>query len=538
MRKLNKNLNIKKLLNVNTALKNAKASKNTLLIASAMFVCAQSVCSALYAEEKKDEFVQDPVQSDLLDLELESKDSKTDSKEVPKTPQIIKQDSKKDKPKFFTFYGAVGSFNRFGFNNQSINESIGQYPTDSLLSIYTEGNIKLDLLHYVDNPDISKLDFVLGGALGGIVYDSTRKQAAANGGLGHWYVGYYAGFLGDKTDNIADSHNWVNHNLYIDFKWRGLGLKAGRYKSWMDQQSAYTQGFNIDYTFKFNGFKLKPWWFSSFGRAYAYAQWIYDWYSERTSDTNGDGTDDANLGKHAVGADFVLGGITKSEAGKSGYELTIRPYLWFYPDDFTAIGGRVIHEQYFNADWGMKLQLQGYYFNINDKYVGGDYDGDPRDKHSVNLNIVAEGFYKTWSAAIGIYKNFGHPNSRFGGYPIYIDKWTASVYDIGRSKADIGSRNALSEYFFVAKSFNTSWGTSNAKILARFTQSPRSDEISIGLLLGHTFKNALTIGLKLEYFSDTTHAGYYVNPSQESIRLARDRTDDRSHAFVTLDYAF
>ncbi|MWV69274.1 outer membrane family protein [Helicobacter saguini] len=573
--KIDKTLDIKKLLNVSRILRNiesknvdnkkdsiesknlqnldskdVKESKNVLLIASAIFICSQTFAfskdSNKFIESKanfkildskqdsikladskntesKDEFIQDSTQEDLLDLEA---------------PKNIESKAKQ-KPKFFTFYGAVGSFNRFGFNDQNIDIAANQYPTDSLMSIYTEGNIKLDFLHFIESWQIDSLNFVIGGALGGIIYDSTKNQAAAAGGLGHWYVGYYSGFLGNESDNISNARNYVNHNLYLDFKWKGLGLKIGRYKSWMDQQSAYTQGFNIDYTYKFSDFfTLKPWWFSSFGRAYAYAQWIYDWYSERTTDFNNDGTADANLGKHAFGSDFVLGQISNLNGVKSGFNLTLRPYLWFYPSDFTAIGGRVIHEQHFGNNFGMKLQLQGYFITINDKYVGGRYDGDVREKNATNLNFVAEGFYKSWGAAFGIYKNFGHPNSRFGGYPIYIDKWTASVYDIGRSKADITSKNALSEYFFIVKNFDTSFGNSSAKILARFTQSPRSDEISIGLILSHTFKNALTLGVKIEYFSDTTKRGYYINPSYSTILLQNNRTDDRSHAFITADYAF
>ena len=105
----------------------------------------------------------------------------------------------------------------------------------------------------------------------------------------------------------------------------------------------------------------------------------------------------------------------------------------------------------------------------------------------------------------------------------------ASVYDIGPSLNDITSRNAFSVWLSGGGAHGNEVGTFSWEILGRYTTAPRSDEASVALFLSQAFSNGFALGLKLEWFSDTTKAGYLSDSK---------RTDDRSHAFVTLDYNF
>ena len=431
------------------------------------------------------------------------------------------------------FFGATGIFSRFGFNDK-YDPSIGAYPTDSVASLYTELNLRYNMLSHLDSSSMDTLSFVVGGAFGGIGYDSTRNDNDNDdGGLGYWYSGYYGGYLGNEAATPLNTRNFVMHNGFFHLKSKGFEAKLGRYKSTMDQQSAYTQGFNIDYTTHIGSdSSLKVWGFGSYGRAYAYAQWIYDWYSELTTDFNKDGKADANLGKYAFGIDFVNGSLQENTPS---YSLLIRPYIYFYPEIFEAIGGRMIYESNVSEKLSIKAQMQGFYLHIHDAFVKGKFSNQsPIDPNSTNLNIVLEATYSGYNMGLGYYQNFGSANAYFGGYPIYIDIWTASLYDIGRSKSDMVNRNAQSFYLITKKDFTYSFGKIHSKILARYTQSPRSDETSVALYLGHTFKNNLSIGCKLEYLSDTTKAGYKINGTE----LKNTRIDDRSHAFLTFDHGF
>ncbi len=58
--------------------------------------------------------------------------------------------------------------------------------------------------------------------------------------------------------------------------------------------SSYTQGFELDY--KINS-KIALKWFSSFGRALAFGQWIRDWYAPIVTE---DGRKEVDDGIHAV----------------------------------------------------------------------------------------------------------------------------------------------------------------------------------------------------------------------------------------------
>lgn len=162
--------------------------------------------------------------------------------------------------------------------------------------------------------------------------------------------------------------------------------------------------------------------------------------------------------------------------------------------------------------------------------------GGKVDKLSGNLNVILKAYMFDYNLRLGVYKNFGTANAHIGTYgnPLGIDQWTASVYDVGPSLNDITARNAISVWLSGGGAHGFEVGTFSWEILARYTQSPRSDEQSVALFLSQAFKNGFAVGLKLEYLRDTTKAGYTIYGTE----LSAKRTDDRSHAFITLDYNF
>lgn len=459
--------------------------------------------------------------------------------------------------KLFTLRGNVGTFTKAGFNSARIDTTNGIYPTESFTSVFGEINGIFDINAVMDSDYFSKFEIGIGGAAAGLAYDSTKNDAsggnlsAGNGsGLNNQYIGSWAGYLGTLDGaGYHTNRQVILHNAYLDLQGKYFNFKLGRYESDMSYFSGYTQGFNIDYHTSFGDTEARPdnevklWWFSSFGRAFAYSQWFLDYYAVKATDTNGDGTADISYGIHALGSDVVYGGIVENEDGYAmGDRLLVRPFLYFYPGLYEAPGVQAMYEYQFGNGLGFKVTAQGFALHVHKKYTGAKQRYDETvDEWSGNLNLIAQGFIYNYNVRAGYYENFGSGNSHFGTYgnPMGLDFWTAGVYDIGASISDVINRNARTGYISGGGHYDLKYGTLSWDILGRITRSPRSDEESIALQLSHAFKNGLALGLKLEWYRDTTKAGYNPGASFGSnTTLTKARTDDRSHAFFTIDYTF
>ena len=324
------------------------------------------------------------------------------------------------------------------------------------------------------------------------------------------------------------------HNAFIDFQSTYFNLKGGRYESDKDYHSGYTQGFSVDLHFNPTpNDEIKFWWFSSWGRALADSQWFLDFYAVKL------GADEKNIGIHSGGMDYKHDSIVENDGIKSGASVLFRPWTQFYASLFNAAGGKLDYQHYFGNGYGVGLTIQGYALNLigNKNVVKTGLSGNRIDKLSGNLNAILKAYMFDYNVRLGIYKNFGSANSHIGTYgnPLGIDQWTASVYDKGPSLNDITSRNAFSVWLSGGGAHGNEVGTFSWEILGRYTTAPRSDEASVALFLNQRFNNGFALGLKLEWFSDTTKAGYTI---YGNTALTKNRTDDRSHAFVTLDYNF
>ncbi len=453
---------------------------------------------------------------------------------------ITKPNSPKDnenKEKFFDYSGHLATFNKFGFNGGKPNGNF--VPTESFTTIFGKVDTIYDFKPYIHSDAIKVFKIGLGMGANGLAYDSTKKDGqsgiySSGSGLNKNYVGAWQG-NGKVGGSGGGERNYMLHNAFIDFQSTYFNLKGGRYESDKDYHSGYTQGFSVDLHFNptLND-EIKFWWFSSWGRALADSQWFLDFYAVKL------GADKKNTGIHSGGMDYKHDSIVENDGIKSGASVLFRPWTQFYAGLFNASGGKLEYHKYFGNGYGIRLTAQGYALNlVGNKEVNDlSLKGEKVDKLSGNLNAILKVFMFDYNVRLGVYKNFGSSGYHIGTYgnPIGIDQWTGSVYDkasggdASSSKnnahalSNITARNALTAYLSSGGAHTFEIGTFKWEILGRYTSAPSSDEASVALLLRQIFNLGFTLGLKVEWLNDKNKI--------------KKRTDDRSHAFVMLDYNF
>lgn len=440
------------------------------------------------------------------------------------------------------YNGWLEAFGKGGFNNQAIDADKGIYPTDSFLNVVGSLGFDGNLLPKDTENQSLKYGFNVTG--GSMILDSTSKGFPLGpDSVNNEYVGNWAGYnqnLGPKDG--TNRHLYVVNNAYLDYTYGDFDtspfsfqFKGGRYLSSAEYMSGYTQGFEAAMKFKFSDSQsLKLWWYSSYGRAFAFGQWLIDFYSPQGYMTSGGQF--ANYGIHAFKAIYSFGG------------LDITPYIYFSPGTYTAPAFRVEYDTNKGFD-GTGFRSRTF-ANIllpiygDDTWVGKYRWGSIVDKYTQSLLIQQQFDYNNYNFGLGLYKNFGHANARIGttGNPWMIDFWTASSYDIGRSISDMIGKDAITPYLFVGGTHfaNKLWW----QILGRWTDAERSQEHSVALNLKYQIDERLSIGGKIEYFSDTTKAGYKVGWANESGSNGNTAPQsgtpknvaDRSHAFLWIHY--
>ncbi len=452
------------------------------------------------------------------------------------------------------FSGAFGSFTKVGFNNQKLDVSQNKYPTESYSTIFGQ----LDSVYNAQFGGFT-LDTGLGITTANFLHDSTKTDGVAIGrgldtgtGLNNLYVGGHFGSLFTRSGSYDDNRYFILHNAFVDLKGNNVRVRAGRYLSDADYYSAWTQGFSIDIFSAYGDTasnpdnQIKLWWMSAFGRAFPFTRFLIDYYPVKATDTDNDGLNDKNYGLHALGLDIKYGGLHQSGAYQMGSRYTFSPFVYFYPGLYQAPGLKLVHENQLGNGLGYKTTVQGYALHVLPEFTTEQDPtiqifGQDVDEWSQNLNVILEGNFFNYNAGVGYYQNFGNAASHFGTYgnPSGLDLFTSTIYDsMGLYFGDFVSRDAKTGYLFGGASYPMNVGVFSWNVVGRYTQSPRSDEQSIALLLSHAFKNNVAVGLKLEYFQDTTKAGHSPGIAIGGERLAADQTDDRSHMFFTLDYRF
>lgn len=459
-----------------------------------------------------------------------SKDSSkdTDTKPAKKPTSIVEGE------KFSLIYtGWVESFSKIGFNNQSIDANLGKYPTDSFSAMVGSFGLKSEL-----KSQIQTLKAGLSVTAGALVYDSSsRYYPGGAGSVMNEYIGMWEGFDLQGKSSVK-RHYYVVNNAYLDYELKlgaksGFYLKGGRYESSAEYMSGYTQGFEVG----LNLGNLKLWWFSSYGRAFAYGQWLVDFYAPR-------GYVDSS-GK------FIHNGIHAFKATYSFLGLDIIPALYFSKGTYIApiIEARYDSKRDFDGK-GFRSQTTVHFMNpLHESRVVGNYRyGDLVGKEAQTLYIKQRFDINQYNFGLGLYKNFGNANAYIGtiGNPLSLDLWTTTAYDLGRNISDMIGKDAITPFVFVGgKHFDNrfSWN-----LISRYSDSRRSEEASIAGSLSYALGGGLSVGVKLEWLRDTTKAGYRVGsnpktkPEEENnlqeIKSTPKRTDDRSHSFIWVRYEF
>lgn len=457
----------------------------------------------------------------------------------------------------FTVKGYAGSFSKFGFNNSNIggsvnansstnsNESIYTiYPTETFTSAIGQIDGLLDLTSKM--PEGLSLNFGLGITAGGLAYDSTRYDVDGSGnhvnpaGINFNYIGYWGGYDGHITPTGNNTKGILVHNAYAQFDSEFVSLIAGRYESSMDYYSGYTQGANLDFHFNYGDSSANPdniiklWFFASYGRAFAYSQWIYDYY------LNNDPT-----GTYAAGLDLSYGGFTKNGSEiDTGNSFLIKPFVYFTKSSYTTPGLKLQYKAKRDIGglaFGSTTTFNTIFPLLDSSKINTFRYGNIVNAGAFTVNLIQTFDFDNYNAGIAVYKNFGNANAYIGTYgnPLGLDFWANTVYELGSAISNLISADALSPYVFGGGSYSLASGEFNWNVLGRLTFSPRANEQSVALSLNHTFKNRIGINLKLEYQTVTTHAGYAVgyNGPKLASKTSND-TQDRSHAFFNIEYSF
>lgn len=456
-----------------------------------------------------------------------SKDSSkdTDTKPAKKPTSIVEREN------FSLIYtGWVESFSKIGFNNQSIDANLGKYPTDSFSAMVGSFGLKSEL-----KSQIQTLKAGLSVTAGALVYDSSSESyPGGTGSVMNEYIGMWEGFDLQGKSGVK-RHYYVVNNAYLDYELKlgaksGFYLKGGRYESSAEYMSGYTQGFEVG----LNLSNLKLWWFSSYGRAFAYGQWLVDFYAPR--------------GYVDSGGKFIHNGIHAFKATYSFLGLDIIPAVYFSKGTYIApiIEARYDTKRDFDGK-GFRSQTTVHFMNpLHELRVVGNYRyGDLVGKEAQTLYIKQRFDINQYNFGLGLYKNFGNANAYIGtiGNPLSLDLWTTTAYDLGRNISDMIGKDAITPFVFVGgKHFDNrfSWN-----LISRYSDSRRSEEASIAGSLSYALGGGLSVGVKLEWLRDTTKAGYRVgsNPNKDgsdllTIKSTPKRTDDRSHSFIWVRYEF
>lgn len=453
----------------------------------------------------------------------------------------------------FTVKGYAGSFSKIGFNNSIIDGNTNatnnvtvntRYPTETFTSAMGQLDGIMDLKSKMQE-DLS-LVFGLGITAGGLALDSTRYDLDASGkhvnpaGVGFNYIGYWEGWDGHINPTGNNTKGILVHNAYARFESKYINLTVGRYESSMDYYSGYTQGFNLDFNLGYGDTNANPdnlvrlWLFGSWGRAFAYSQWIYDYY------LNNDIT-----GTYALGIDVSYGGFSKNGSDiEVGNSFLVKPFVYYSKSFYTAPGIKLqykVKRDFGGLAFGSTTTFNSMFPMLDKSKLGKYRYGNLVQNGAFTLNLIQTFDFNNYNAGVAIYKNFGNANANIGtsGNPSGIDFWTSTVYEIGQALSNFVSADALSPYIFGGGSYSLASGDFNWSVLGRLTFAPRADEQSVALTLTHKFKNRVGVGLKLEYFSVTTKPGYAVgyNGPLLASKTTSD-TQDRSHAFFNVDYSF
>ncbi len=452
----------------------------------------------------------------------------------------------------YEVHGDFINFSKVGFNNSPINPVKGLYPTGT----FVELTGKLETTLHLGKG----WSATVGGALGGMPYDSTRydkyandiqvpqawKNAAADchdnsaggfcipfwgsanqvgtyqyamahggiadpRGIGYMFMGEWNGLFPNYYPASAytpgQSRRYEIYKANIQYKSDRVWMVLGRYDT--------TQVKDIDWFYQLSqGFyglfkltnKLSFQVFSSWGRGIADGQWMFPIYREKP------------WGEHKIGLIYQV-----------NKHFSIHPHVWFSPEVFTApeikmyydtnpeFNGRGFRSQttfygmyvyqWNNAKYGRYAPAR---YNTWDPFLdGGKWRGLQGPGGAIIL-IKERLDFNNYNVSFGIYDTIGNPNQNIGTYgnPVAIDgveQWTGGIYSLGfASINNITDADAFTAYAKVGAVY----GKFDWELAERYTTAPRADGQALALYLDYQFGKHISAGIKLEWFLQVIRAGY------------------------------
>ncbi|WP_265101288.1 outer membrane family protein [Helicobacter cetorum] len=423
----------------------------------------------------------------------------------------------------YQFSGFVTQASNIGFNQHKINRAKGIYPTPQYATI--SGYLGTNF-HLIKN-DKHILKGAVGGMIGSIFYDGTKKFE--DGSVAYDLFGFYEGFLGEK-DNVLETdtleienfkknqnvHNYVLSDAFLEYRYKNLfGFKAGRYQSSALFKSAWTQGFEAFIQHK--DFRL--WWFSSFGRAFAYGAFLMDWYAARKTYSKGY-VKNSQGGYTPKGHKTTLG-VHALQATYKWRSLFIEGFFYFSPQTFNAPGFKLEYNTSpnfsavgFRSKTTLIALFPIYYpWMLVEENGTPVYENDTKaTQNGQTLSIQQRFDYNQFYTSLTLYKVFQNANTwigkmgnptevLLGGNSIYAGYWGTGI------KANAITIALAVGGIHLNKKF--SWN-----FIAQYSSAPVSYEARAVLSLFYTITPYLKASVELIYYGIHTNKGYKAGANE------------------------
>ncbi|PAF49935.1 hypothetical protein BKH41_01140 [Helicobacter sp. 12S02232-10] len=433
----------------------------------------------------------------------------------------------------YNFSGNIANYSKFGLNHSVINETTGQYPTDSFSVLYALANLDIVTKNH--------FNMGVGFAFGGIIYDSTKYDRDVEGklvnpnGLAYKYLGYYQGFYAQRKATALNTKNYYFSNLYAGYENSFFSFKIGRF---LFRNTDWLTGNQEGAEIHFKTDHIDIWGVMTHKKASLGGKWLKDFKYINSSKM----------------PTFVTGVKMKFQ------KFIFNPYVQSQPNLYLMSGFNLSYATSFNL-WGTPINsetsLLSFYIhhtpmaqNRISVYDNGEipvfgqitvptlhgYKGRRVGKGGENFLIkqvfkISQNDLKH-HFGFQIYKNFGNSNEFVGGYgnPLGIDLNDSTIYDRGTANNAIFADNAFNNIVF----YGIKYQKFDMNVVNRYTTSSRSNEESFSLNMDYLFANKLSLGINFTYFDDITKKGYQVYQTY----LEHNIKEDRSYISTYIKHTF
>ncbi|PAF52771.1 hypothetical protein BKH44_00890 [Helicobacter sp. 13S00477-4] len=433
----------------------------------------------------------------------------------------------------YHFTGDIANYSKFGFNHSIIDETIGQYPTDSFSILYSDPSFDFNFSNHFSAG--------IGFAFGGIIYDSTKFDKDIKGkllnpdGLAYKYMGYYSGHDGKEKATPMDTKDYYFSNFFIGYDNDFFSFKIGRFlfknTDWL---TGNQEGIETHLKTK----HIDTWGVITHKKSSLGGKWLKDFKYINSS----------TMPTFAIGSKITYP------------KITFIPYIQTQPNLYLMTGFHSTYQDSFTL-WEIPIYSQtdifGFYVHYTPsakKRISTYDDGNTPVFGPINTptldgykgRLVGQGGesfllkqifripQKNLKHHFGfqIYKNFGNANEFIGGYgnPLGLDLNDSTIYDRGTANNAIFATDAFNNIVF----YGLKYQKLNINVVNRYTISPRSNEESLSLNMDYILKQKTSFGINLTYFDDTTKKGYQIYQTY----LNHNIREDRSYLSTYIKHSF